>query len=189
MSHTRQQGLGAAKVASSHLLWSGEAEFPRAHSIVAASGTPYRFLGNTAEVHLCLLVPCLRCSRTGFRDPGGSVYAALFRFFAHRAFINADSFFLAAALIGGRPLAFLETAARFFGPGLPFCFAHQAFFAAAILARAAALIRRRFGPLADLAWLPLGGRPRRAGCEPSPRRAAIACSIRLASCLSWSTML
>ena len=31
--------------------------------------------------------------------------------------------------------------------------------------------------------------PRRAGCEPSATRAAIARSIRLASCLSCSTML
>jgi hypothetical protein len=45
--------------------------------------------------------------------------------------------------IGGRPLAFLETAALFLGAGLPFCFAHQAFFAAPILACAAELVRRR----------------------------------------------
>ncbi len=83
------------------------------------------------------------------RSPGYD-YAFDCFFAAHRAFINADSFFLAAALIGGRPLAFLETAARFFGPDLPFCFAHQAFFAAAILARAAALIRRRFRPALGL---------------------------------------
>ena len=84
-------------------------------------------------------------------------------FAAHRAFINTDSFFLAAALIGGRPLAFLETATRFLGPGLPFCFAHQAFFAAAILARAAGLIWRCFLPLGGLAWLLLGERLRPAG--------------------------
>ncbi len=106
-----------------------------------------------------------------------------------RAFINADNFFLAAALIEGRPLAFLETATLFLGPDLPLCLAHQAFLAAAILARAAALIRRRFGLLAGLAWLPFGGRPRRAGWAPSPASAAIACSRRPASCLSCATML
>lgn len=92
-------------------------------------------------------------------------YALAFRS-AHRAFIIADNFFRMAALIGLRPVVFLETAAPFLGPDLPFCFAHQAFFAAAILARAAGLIRRRFLTLAGLAWLLLGGRPRRAGWEP-----------------------
>src|ERR1035441_1201899 len=111
-------------------------------------------------------------------------YAFDFCLAAQRAFIIADNFFRIAALIGLRPVVFLETAVPFWDPGLPFCFAHQAFFAAPILARAAGLIRRRVLPLAGLAWLFLGGRPRRAGWEPSPVRAAIACSIRLASCLS-----
>ena len=84
---------------------------------------------------------------------------------AHRAFIITDNFFRMAALIGLRPVVFLETAAPFLRPGLPFCFAHQAFFAAPILARAAGLIRRRFLVLAGLAWLLLGGRPRRTGWE------------------------
>ena len=100
----------------------------------------------------------------------------------------ADNFFRMAALIGFRAVDFLETGITFLYP-LPFCFAHHAFFAAPILARADALMRRRFRPLAGLAWLPLGGRPRRAGWEPSPTRAAIAFSIRLASCLSCATML
>jgi|SRR5271157_43871 len=108
---------------------------------------------------------------------------------AHLAFIISDNFFRIAALIGFRALAFLETGLTCFDPGLPFCFAHQAFFAAPILARAAWLMRRRFWPPAGLAWLPLGVRPGRAGREPSPTRAAIACSIRLASCLSCATIL
>ena len=67
-----------------------------------------------------------------------ALYAALFRS-AHLAFIIADNFFRMAGLIGRRPVDFLETGAAFLGP-LPFCFAHHAFFAAAILARAAALM-------------------------------------------------
>ena len=77
---------------------------------------------------------------------------AVFFLAAHRAFIIADNFLRMAALIGLRPAVFLEPAVPFLGPLLPFCFAHQAFFAAAILARAAALIRRRFRPPAGLAW-------------------------------------
>jgi len=115
-------------------------------------------------------------------------YAAFF-LAAHLAFIIADSFFLIAGLIGLRAEAFFWAGPAFFGAALPFCFAHQAFFAAAILARAAALMRRRFGPVACTAWLFLAGRPRRAGWEPTPKRAAIACSIRLASCLSCATTL
>ncbi len=60
---------------------------------------------------------------------------------AQRAFINADNFFRMAALIDLRPVLFLEAKVLFLGRDLPFCFAHQAFFAAAILARAAAPIR------------------------------------------------
>jgi hypothetical protein len=52
-----------------------------------------------------------------------------------------------------------------------FCFAHRAFCAADILARAEALIVRFFPPDADD---DLGGRPRRFCCEPDPVRIAIA---------------
>jgi hypothetical protein len=88
-----------------------------------------------------------------------------------------------------RPVVFLEAGVAFFGADLPFHSAQRCFIAAEIRLRAAGLIRRRFLPLAGLAWLLLGGRPRRAGWEPSPVRAAIACSIRPASCLSCVTML
>src|SRR5271165_2121563 len=114
---------------------------------------------------------------------GEALYAA-FLLSARRAFIIADNFFRMAALIGFRPVDFLETVVAFLGPCLPFCCAHQAFFAAPILARAAALIRRRFCLLAGFAWLTLGGRPRRAGWKPNPASAAIAVSIRPRSCLS-----
>jgi hypothetical protein len=93
-----------------------------------------------------------------------------------------------AALIGFRPVDFLETAVAFFGADLPFHLAQRCFIAAEIRLRAAGLIRRRF-LLLDGAWFVLGGRPRRADWEPSPARAEIACSIRLASCLSCATML
>ena len=93
-------------------------------------------------------------------------YAAFF-LAAHRAFINSDNFFLAAGLICFRfgaafladALAFL--AAAFFGAALPFRCAHLFFIAADILARAEALMCLR---PADF-----GGRPRRAGTEPSPQ--------------------
>ena len=122
--------------------------------------------------------------------PVGTLYYAIdFFFAAHRAFIIADNFFRMAALIGLRPAVFLETAVAFFGADLPFHFAQRCFIAAEIRLRAAGLIRRRFLPVAGLAWLLLGGRPLRAGWESSPVRAAIACSIRLASCLSCATTL
>jgi hypothetical protein len=70
-----------------------------------------------------------------------ALYAALLSP-AHRAFIIADNFFRRAGLIG------LRFEAAFLGAVLPFRFAHQAFFAAPILARAEALIRRRFWTLA-----------------------------------------
>jgi len=66
-------------------------------------------------------------------------YAAFF-LSAQRAFIIADNFFFMAGVIGFRAADFLETDLAAFGPALPFCFAHHAFFAAPILARAAALI-------------------------------------------------
>ena|ERR1019366_2226761 len=72
-----------------------------------------------------------------------SGYATFF-LCAQRAFIIADNFFRMAGPIG------LRFAAAFLGAVLPFCFAHHAFFAAAILARAAALIRRCLSGLAGL---------------------------------------
>jgi hypothetical protein len=94
-----------------------------------------------------------------------------------------------AGLIGFLAVDFLAGAAAFFGADLPPHFAQRCFIAAEMRFRAATLRRRRFRPLAGLACFPLGGRPRRAGWEPSPTRAAIAFSIRLASCLSSATML
>src|ERR1039458_9709426 len=85
-----------------------------------------------------------------------------------------------AALIGLRPALFFGAVLAFFGAALPFHFAQRCFIAAEMRLRAAGLRRRRFLTLAGLAWLLLGGRPRRAGREPSPVRAAIAFSIRLA---------
>ena len=93
-------------------------------------------------------------------------YASFF-LAVHRAFIMADSFFRMAGLIGLR----FETA--FLGAALPFCFAHRAFWAADIRARAAALMWRRFWPVASAVAFLLGGRPRRAG-EASPWRAETA---------------
>jgi hypothetical protein len=114
-------------------------------------------------------------------------YALAFRW-AQRAFIIADNFFRMAALIDLRPVVFLEAGA-FFGADLPFSFAQRCFIAAEMRFRAAGLIRKRFLPVAGLAWPLLGGRPLGAGWESNPVRAAIACSIRLASCLSCATML
>lgn len=121
----------------------------------------------------------------------GLVLYAVFAFFrsAHLAFIIADNFFRMAALIGLRAARFLGAALVFFGSDLPFHFAQRCFIAAEMRFRAAALIRRRFWPLAGLAWLTFGGRPRRGGWVPNPTRAAMAFSIRLASCLSCVTML
>ena len=114
-------------------------------------------------------------------------YAAFF-LSAHLAFIIADNFFRMAGLMGFRPADFLETRVTFLGADLPFHFAQRCFIASEMRFRAAGLMRRRFWPFADLAWLDLGGRPRRAGWESSPTRAAIAFSIRFASCLSCTTM-
>ena len=83
-----------------------------------------------------------------------SDYAFAFFLAAQRAFISADNFFLAAALIAGRALVFL-------GADLPFHFAHRCFMASEIRLRAAGLIvRRRVRPQY---WcsLDFGGRPRR----------------------------
>ena len=109
---------------------------------------------------------------------------------AQRAFASKDNFFRAAGLIGFRAGAFLAGDAAFFGADFPFCFAHRSFIAADIRLRAAGLIVRRFGLLAAVAFLDPAGLPgpRRAVWEPSPIRATIAFSIRLASCLSCATM-
>ena len=91
--------------------------------------------------------------------PGSSALYVAFFVCAHLAFIIADNFLRMAALIGRRPVGLVWTGAAFLAPALPFCLAHHAFLAAAILARAAALMRRRCKPLAALVWLTLGGRP------------------------------
>ena len=67
-------------------------------------------------------------------------YALAFRS-AHRAFIIADNFFRMAALIGLRPVVFLEAGVAFFGADLPFRFAQRCFIAAEIRLRAAGLMR------------------------------------------------
>jgi len=120
---------------------------------------------------------------------------------AHLAFISSDKRFFAAALMGLRPVAFLAGAAGFLGADLPPHFAQRCFIAAEIRLRAAGLIVRLRGVGggagaacfalggAGCGTCTLGGRPRRAGWELSPTRAAIAFSIRLASCLSCATML
>ena len=104
---------------------------------------------------------------------GLSAHAAFF-LCAHLAFINADNFLRMAGLIGFRAVDFLAGAAVFFGADLPPHFAQRCFIAAEMRFRADALMRRPFRPLAGLACFSLGGRPRRAGWEPSPARAAIA---------------
>ena len=103
-------------------------------------------------------------------------YAFAFFLAAQRAFINADNFFLAAALIEGRLLAFL-------GADFPFHFAHRCFIASEMRLRAAGLIRRRF-PLVDVAF---GGRPRRGAVEVSPSSAEMAWSRRLRSAFKSET--
>ena len=118
-----------------------------------------------------------------------SAYGLATAFFlaAHLAFISLDNFFFIAGLIGRRRVDFFVGDAALFPADLPFCFAHHAFFAAPILARAAALILRlRDAGCDDFAF---GGRPRRAGSEPSPTRAAIARSMCSSSSLSCVTTL
>jgi hypothetical protein len=92
------------------------------------------------------------------------VFAPAFFAAAQRGFASADSFFRTAGLIGFQAGAFFAGVAAFFGAVLPFCFAHHAFFAAPILALAAALILRL--PGAACGVRALGGRPRR-GRDPS----------------------
>ena len=102
---------------------------------------------------------------------------AVFFLAAHLAFIIAESFFRMAGLIGLR-LRVVFLAALFAGAAdFPFCLAHQAFFAAPILARAPALIVRRFPPVPDA----LLGRPGLRRTESVPERAAIA-PLSLATC-------
>jgi len=108
-------------------------------------------------------------------------YVFAFCFAAQRAFINADNFFLAAALIGARLVAFV-------GADFPFHFAHRRFMATEIRLRAAALIPRRRGAIVGVA-LDLGGRPRRgADGPPSPSSAEIARLMRARSDLSSANM-
>ena len=100
------------------------------------------------------------CKTRVRRDRGIAIksfdYAFAFFLAAQRAFINADNFFLAAALIAGRTLVFL-------GAVFPFHFAHRRFIASEIRLRAAELIvRRRVWPRAGAAC-DFGGRPRRGG--------------------------
>ena len=92
---------------------------------------------------------------------------------AQRAFIKADSFLRAAGLIRGRPRAFFVAGFRV-AAGLDprFRSVHQAFMAAAIRRRAAALSVRFRGLFVSPLF---GGRPRRRiGLETSPSRAEIA---------------
>ena len=104
-------------------------------------------------------------------------YAFAFFRAAQRAFINADNFLLAAALIGGRLLPFL-------GADFPFHFAQRCFIASEIRLRADALIWRRRGVIVGVA-LDFGGRPRRGPGEPArPSSAEMASSMRPRSDLS-----
>jgi hypothetical protein len=103
---------------------------------------------------------------------------------AQRAFISADNFFFAAALIGRRTVAFFDLALACFGADFPFHLAHRCFIASEMRLRAAGLIRRGFQPV-DAAF---GRRPRLGAGEVSPSSAAIAWSIRLRSALRSETM-
>ena len=105
-------------------------------------------------------------------------------FAAQRAFMSADNFFFAAALIGRRTVVFLGVALACFGADFPFHFAHRCFIASEMRLRAAALIRRRFPPVV----VAFGGRPRRGAVEVSPSSAEMAWSIRLRSALRSETM-
>lgn len=58
----------------------------------------------------------------------------------HLAFIRTESFFRAAELIGLRFAVWTNIGLLFAAPTLRLCFAHQAFFAPPILARAAVLM-------------------------------------------------
>ena len=94
------------------------------------------------------------------------VYAFALFLAAQRAFIRADIFFRAAALI---PRRFALA-----GADLPLRFAQRCFIASEIRLRAAALIVRRFWRVAG-AVCDFGGRPRRRADGPaSPSSAEIA---------------
>ena len=108
----------------------------RARSANVGSGTAGR-----------LLVAAAAC----FPKDKEDIYPLAFCIAAQRAFISTDNFFLAVALIGGRPLAFL-------GTDFPFRFAHRSFIATEIRLRAAALMWRPGRLLVDAAF---AGRPRR----------------------------
>lgn len=116
------------------------------------------------------------------QSPGDSsfyrVLAPAFFASAQRAFASADNFFRAAGLISFRGLTFFAGDEVVVGVDLPFCFAHRAFCAVEILARADALIVRL--PVEDF-----GGRPRR-GLDPFS--AAMASSIRFRSAVSSATI-
>jgi len=73
-----------------------------------------------------------------------SGYAFGLFFAAQRAFIIADSLFLAAGLIGRRTVAFFDVVSAFLGADLPFHCTHLCFMASEMRLRAAALIWRRF---------------------------------------------
>ena len=105
-------------------------------------------------------------------------------FAAQRAFMSADNFFFAAALIGRRTVVFLGVVLSCFGADFPFHFAHRCFIASEMRLRAAGLIRRRFPPVVAA----FGGRPRRGAVEVSPSSAEMAWSIRLRSALRSETM-
>ena len=148
-------------------------EFTIDHFAFKAWGLPFASVG------------IIGSTRRGVQWANTKYPQATFFLAAHRAFIIANNFFRIAGLIGLR----FETVsfATFLGAAVPFCLAHQAFFAAAILERAAALIVRGPRRFAGAAWRTLAGRPLRADFDPSPTRAAIARSIRPASCLSCAT--
>ena len=76
------------------------------------------------------------CSRL-YKDVLPDFFAA-----AQRAFASADNFFRIAGLIALRAVTFFADAEVFFGAATLFCFAHRAFCAADILARADALMVR-----------------------------------------------
>ncbi len=111
-------------------------------------------------------------------------YAFASFFAAQRAFISADNFFFAAALIGRRTVIFLGVALSCFGADFPFHFAHRCFMASEMRFRAAGLMRRRLPP-GDVAF---GGRPRRGAVEVSPSSAEMAWLMRLRSASRSATM-
>jgi len=115
---------------------------PLRASTIRELAEPLQIRRNANQSRQRLPVPGVRNTppvRFGF-TLGLSGHAAFF-LCAHLAFIIADNFFRMAGLIGFRVVAFFEAGVTFLDPSLPFCSAHQAFFAAPILARAAALMR------------------------------------------------